>query len=567
MTLPHSEPSSDFARFAAALDGQYTLECEIGRGGMGVVYRAHDLRLDRRVAIKTLPPHLANDSTVRERFLREARTAGGLSHSHIVPVHRADELSGHVFFVMGYVDGESLAQRIRDRGPLEARETARVLRDVSDALGYAHRRGVIHRDVKAENILLDAQTGQAMVTDFGIARLIEAAPLTATGQVLGTVYYLSPEQVSGEHVDARSDIYSLGVVGFFALTGRFPFDAELASAVLIAQVNKQPPLVRSLAPHVPRALGELVDRCLRKDPGARFDSCEQLSRALAAVDFDDVPAAPAPSTLPLVSDTEAHRILGRAAELQMNTGIEPRPAAVIGSRDAARDAERTSGHRALDLRDAALEAGISAKYVDHAMVEHGLTAPANDVPAAAKIVDHTDRTGAFFGTPMRFEYEVGVQGEMPPDDLDLVVDLIRGAMAEPGLMTTVGRAFSWASDPRRGKNVEVSILPRAGKTRIRVIAGMQTASVAAFLPITALTTMGGLVAALRIGIKLHEPLIGLLVCGGAMAVGYGVSRLIASIAGEKQDRKIRALVERLTDQVRESIDSARRLPPGDERTR
>src|SRR5690349_4639097 len=146
--------NDEFARFASALTGQYELECEIGRGGMGVVYRARDLRLDRLVAIKTLPPHLANDDIVRERFLREARTAGSLSHQHIVPIHRADELGGHVFFVMGLVEGESLAQRIRDQGRLDPREVVRVVTDVADALAYAHKRGVIHRDVKAENILL-----------------------------------------------------------------------------------------------------------------------------------------------------------------------------------------------------------------------------------------------------------------------------------------------------------------------------------------------------------------------------------------------------------------------------
>src|SRR4051812_26560653 len=167
---------------------------------MGIVYLAHDVRLDRRVAIKTLPPHLANDSTVRERFLREARTAGALSHQNIVPIHRADEIAGHVFFVMGFVDGSSLAQRIRHEGPIGPADTVRVLGDVASALGYAHARGVIHRDVKAENILLDRTTGRALVTDFGIARLAEAAPLTSTGQLLGTVYYLSPEQISGELV-------------------------------------------------------------------------------------------------------------------------------------------------------------------------------------------------------------------------------------------------------------------------------------------------------------------------------------------------------------------------------
>jgi len=150
------EHSEDFARFANALEGQYDLEREIGRGGMGVVYLARDLRLDRHVAIKTLPPHLATDHVVAERFLREARTAGRLSHQNIVPIHRADELGGRPFFVMGFVDGESLAERIRARGRIDPREVMRHMRDVADALRYAHEHGVIHRDIKAENILIES---------------------------------------------------------------------------------------------------------------------------------------------------------------------------------------------------------------------------------------------------------------------------------------------------------------------------------------------------------------------------------------------------------------------------
>src|SRR4051812_17200616 len=186
---------------------------------MGIVYLARDRRLDRLVAIKTLPPHLSKDESVRQRFLRETRTAGAMSHPNIVPIHGADEIDGHVFFVMGYVNGDSLAAHIRAMARLEPKQVARYLRDVAGALSHAHGRGIIHRDIKAENILIDRETDTALVTDFGIARLAEAAPITATGQMLGTVYYVSPEQVSGDKVDARSDLYSLGVVGFFALTG------------------------------------------------------------------------------------------------------------------------------------------------------------------------------------------------------------------------------------------------------------------------------------------------------------------------------------------------------------
>jgi eukaryotic-like serine/threonine-protein kinase len=199
---------------ADSLAGQYDIERELGRGGMGVVYLAHDVKLDREVAIKVLPPLLAGTAEVRERFLREARTAARLSHPNIVAIHRADEIDSRVFFVMGYIAGESLADRLRRTGPLEARDAVPIIRDVALALAYAHERGIVHRDIKPENILLEASSGRAMVTDFGIARVAEAAPLTMTGQVLGSVHYMSPEQVSGDKLDGRSDLYSLGVVAF-----------------------------------------------------------------------------------------------------------------------------------------------------------------------------------------------------------------------------------------------------------------------------------------------------------------------------------------------------------------
>ncbi|MGH7690770.1 MAG: serine/threonine-protein kinase, partial [Gemmatimonadaceae bacterium] len=357
----------EFSNFARLLEGQYVLEREIGRGGMGVVYLARDLRLDRPVAIKTLPPHLASDPQVRERFLREARTAAKLSHPNIVPIYRADEIHGQVFFAMGYVDGESVAERIKRTGPLNAREVLREMHDVASALGYAAGHGVVHRDVKAENILIENTTGAAMVTDFGIARLAEASPLTATGQVLGTVYYMSPEQVAGELLDGRSDLYSLGVVAFYSLTGRFPFESSMASAVLVAHVTKAAPALLTVAPNVPRALAEIVDRCLAKAPDARFSTGGELAAALGAVENevarDAARAASLPQAPKLVSETEAQAIWERAAALQAQTGLQPRPIPMPQPRDVAGDAGRTSGYALADVRDAAAEAGIPAQYV------------------------------------------------------------------------------------------------------------------------------------------------------------------------------------------------------------
>jgi serine/threonine-protein kinase len=563
-SLPPTQ-SDEFARFATALDGQYELECEIGRGGMGVVYRARDLRLDRRVAVKTLPPHLANDPVVRERFLREARTAGSLSHQHIVPIHRADELGGHVFFVMGYVDGESLAQRIRARGTLEPRDVVPILTDVADALGSAHRRGVIHRDVKAENILLDGATGSALVTDFGIARLAEAAPLTATGQVLGTVHYLSPEQVAGEDVDARSDIYSLGVVGFYALAGRFPFDAPLASAVLIAHVTKTAPPLHTLAPATPRGLCDLIDRCLAKDPADRPQDCAAVVSALramaAAVRSAPAPVAIAPpatpTAAPLVSDTEAHVIFGRAAELQAKTGLEPRPDLTPLRRDVESDAARTSGHRPEALRDAAVEAGIPARYVDRALAEHGLGP--NAAPARAVTLTETSKKpNILVGNKTNIEYEIVVDGEVPTEDYDVFVDIIRRHMGEAGHVGAVGRSFTWQAggNSHDKQTIQVSVFPRNGKTTIRV--GERFGRLAGI--------MGGWGGGssgiwMGIGASMGHPGIGAWLIAANLTAGYVAARLILRSQSRKRDTKLRALAEELGAQARASIDAASKKLP------
>ena len=547
-----------FARFAAALAGQYELEREIGRGGMGVVYLARDARLDRQVAIKTLPVHLANDPVVRERFLREARTAARLSHPNIVPIHRADEIAGHVFFVMGYVDGESLAQRIRRLGRITPRETVREMADVAAALGYAHAHGVIHRDVKAENILLDAKTGRAMVTDFGIARLAEAAPLTATGQVLGTVYYVSPEQVSGERIDARSDIYSLGVVGFLALSGRFPFEAELASAVLIAHVTKSAPPLHTLADDVPRPLADVVDRCLSKDAAARYQSCAELSDALELVHLTDDRASDWPRTpSKLVSDTEAQQIWQRAADLQALTGATPQPPAVAEVRDASRDADVTRGFRLTQIRDAAVEAGIPAKYIEQVFAEHGLAASQQ----TASVVDRTAAANRFLGSPTRLEYEIVVDGEMPTSDYDLLLDVIRRDVGESGSLGTVGRSFSWQSAGRR--NIQVSVVPRNGKTTIRVSENLRNLAGGLFGGIMGGYGGGTTGMWVAVAVGTHSLVVGIAAWLGNLALAYGVARGILRSAGNRRGDSLRNLAQALASEARLAIDAAQpKLPRG-----
>src|SRR4051812_4409616 len=209
-----------FLTLQSALAGEYSLERELGRGGMGIVYLAREVQLDRLVAIKALPPEKSSEPEVRERFLREARTAASLSHPNIVPIHRVGEASGTPYFVMTFVRDETLGERLRARGPVSPTALTRVMHDVALALGYAHGRGVIHRDVKPDNIMIEEGTERALVTDFGIARV--ATETESDESVMGTAHFMSPEQALGATVDGRSDIFSLGVVGFLAASGKLP---------------------------------------------------------------------------------------------------------------------------------------------------------------------------------------------------------------------------------------------------------------------------------------------------------------------------------------------------------
>ena len=277
-----TQPSPEFLDLQAALAGEYSLQRELGRGGMGIVYLARDVQLDRDVAIKVLPSHLASSASWRERFLREARTAAGLSHPNIVPIHRVGESGGFVFFVMSYVDGETLGERLRTKGPLPPAEAARVLREVAWALAYAHGRGVVHRDIKPDNILLEAGTGRALVTDFGIAHRDDVAgPDTDPGKIMGTAHFMSPEQAAGEPIDGRSDLYALGVVGYLSVSGRLPFEASNVPALLVRQATESPQSVMRVAPGLPPALADAIDRCLARSPGERFADGEALAAALA----------------------------------------------------------------------------------------------------------------------------------------------------------------------------------------------------------------------------------------------------------------------------------------------
>ena len=298
------------------LDSQYEVEKEIGRGGMGIVYKGRDKRLKRPVAIKLLPPELAFRSEIRQRFLREAEMAAQLSHPHIVPIYSVDEREGLVYFVMALVEGENLGTRIARQGPISAEETRRILREVGDALSYAHSQNTVHRDIKPDNILIDAESGRTMVTDFGIARALSEgaeAKLTATGIAIGTPAFMSPEQSAGDRdIDGRTDLYSLGIVAYQMLCGDLPFNAKSTPALLVKHLSERPIPIEQRA-NVPPDLARAVMLCLEKNPDDRFRDAREFVEALETGRVPNLPvhrgaaypqATPSwtPSWTPSVSD-------------------------------------------------------------------------------------------------------------------------------------------------------------------------------------------------------------------------------------------------------------------------
>src|SRR5881396_2459988 len=256
--------------------GEYEVLAELGRGGMATVYLAHDLALDRKVAIKVLAPALLHmGEGMVERFKREARTAAALSHPHIIPIYAVKEDEQVLYFVMKHVPGRALDAVIHDVGPLPIVMVQTILAHVADALGYAHRHGVIHRDIKSANIMLD-EDGWAVVTDFGIAKVVQAEGLTMTGVTVGTPTYMSPEQCATRDVTGASDQYSLGVVAYEMLTGRLPFQANSTMSVMYAHFNERPRPVAELRPDCPPNLAAGVMRMLEKDPAQRWPSMDDI---------------------------------------------------------------------------------------------------------------------------------------------------------------------------------------------------------------------------------------------------------------------------------------------------
>jgi serine/threonine-protein kinase len=271
---PSDHPNS-LGRF-----GRYEILQLLGRGGMGIVMRGFDPALNRYSAVKVLAPELASSAAARRRFSREAKSAAAVVHPHVVPIQTVDEHAGLPYLVMPVVEGRSLQQRVDQNGPLDVIEVIRIAAQVAEGLAAAHAQGLVHRDIKPANILLENGVERVQITDFGLARAADDASMTASGVIAGTPHYMSPEQAHGDEIDTRSDLFSLGSVIYFMLTGHSPFRAENTMGVLNRIANDHPRRLRSIDPDIPAWLQNIVARLLEKNPDKRFESAAQVAREL-----------------------------------------------------------------------------------------------------------------------------------------------------------------------------------------------------------------------------------------------------------------------------------------------
>ena len=263
--------------------GRYDVERMIGSGGMGIVLKGFDTELHRVVAIKVLKPHLAHIGAARHRFAREAQSAAAVVHEHVIPIYDVQSDSEMPFLVMQFVPGQSLQSRVDERGPLDAKEVLRIARQIAAGLTAAHAQGLVHRDVKPANILMEESVERILISDFGLARTVDDATLTRTGIVAGTPHYMSPEQASGQAVDHRSDLFSMGSVLYFMCTGRPPFRAEHALAVLHRICHDTHRPVEEVNPDVPAELAEVIDRLLAKLPADRYRNAHDVGLRIEAI--------------------------------------------------------------------------------------------------------------------------------------------------------------------------------------------------------------------------------------------------------------------------------------------
>ena len=363
----------------------YRLEGQIGQGGMAVVFRAHDERLDRQVALKILAPALAADDAFRQRFIRESRAAAAVDDPHIIPVFEAGEAAGVLFIAMRYVGGGDMRTLMDREGPLSAARAAAIVSPVASALDAAHVAGLVHRDVKPANVLVDAQPGRpdhVYLSDFGLSKGA-ASSLTGTGQFLGTLEYIAPEQIEGKAVDGRADEYALACAAFELLTGEPPFRRDEAMAVMYAQLSEPPPLLTSRRPDLPPAADQVFARALAKAPGDRYPSCREFADALRAA-FGLQPYDSGPGIVP--ADHPLTQLARQASADDAPAADAPAP-----------DAPAADAPAAVAATAAAAVAGLAAGGADAQTGEASI--PASPASAAGPEGSTAGPEGSDGGTP------------------------------------------------------------------------------------------------------------------------------------------------------------------------
>jgi serine/threonine protein kinase len=309
--LVEEESESDLLirNLSRELAGDYKIERELGRGGMAIVYEAVDVHLGRRVALKVLPPEMAMRKSMAERFKREAKMAAALDHPNIVPVYRVGQTGGLLYIAMKFIKGRPLDSILETQGPLPIHVVLGILRAAASALAYAHERGIVHRDVKSANIMIDTD-GRAVVSDFGIARAVDDPNLTGTGTVVGTPYFMSPEQCAARRIGPQSDQYSLGVVAFQMLMGAVPFNADTLPGIMHHHFYTSVPDLRIARPEIPQALNDIVVRLLAKKPEERYANTSALATAILDIPLSETERREAESVLrDLAGGAPAPRII------------------------------------------------------------------------------------------------------------------------------------------------------------------------------------------------------------------------------------------------------------------
>jgi len=340
------------ARLQRLVEGQYEIKRVLGKGGMGVVFLAHDLTLEREVAIKVLPPDFSTDPQVIKRFQQEAKTAAKLDHQNIIPIYRVESKDGLNYFVMKYISGTSLEDVLDSKQPLSNDYVQRILWEAACALGHAHSRSVVHRDVKPANIMFD-HDGRVMLTDFGISKALQSAGgLTGTGMIIGTPHYMAPEQAKGQPVDGRADQYSMGVVGYRLLAGALPFSGDSVHTILYKHIFEEAPRVSQLRLDIPRYLTDPIQRALSKEPAQRFPTMEEFATAIwpeqpvsatSKATPRPAPQRPAAARGPVTADAPTEHVHSSAAAAPTTPlpSLRPRTMPASAVRPASKKSSKT----------------------------------------------------------------------------------------------------------------------------------------------------------------------------------------------------------------------------------